>query len=64
MSGEICPVCAEGTLTEHTEPTKFKDNVEVNMIFSVCSSCGSEVTNADQSIRNKREYVKQKGFYE
>lgn len=64
MSGEVCPVCEEGVLTEQREDQDY-DGVKVSMIFSTCDTCHSEVTSAEQSRRNQREYIMVKhGGYE
>ena len=56
MDKEVCPVCGEGTLTEHLEKNNI-DGIEVDMLFSTCDVCHSEVANAEQSRRNKRAYI-------
>lgn len=54
---EMCPICGEGHLTGRVEKNlvEYKgEKSELDMLYSVCSCCGSEQTSADQSRKNKR----------
>jgi hypothetical protein len=60
-----CPVCGEGTLTEHIEreklqPRNFPKEIEVDMKHSVCDVCGSEIADRDQIQWNHEQVVKEK----
>jgi hypothetical protein len=53
---EVCPVCEDGTLTDHQETNHFvRDGVfvQADCHFSVCSDCGSEQANGGQISLNK-----------
>jgi len=59
---ETCPVCDEGVLTEHIEratlrPRGFTKDIEVDMKYSTCDVCGSEISNAEQSRFNQRQVL-------
>lgn len=52
-----CPLCEEGQLTELLSSNQHQIDdkvVMVPLVYSVCSHCESEQTNADQAQRNKR----------
>ena len=41
---EVCPLCEKGVLVETQED---------GLLFSVCTACESEITNAEQMKKNK-----------
>ena len=59
LDDKICHACGEGTLTEVVEQTPVQVNGKsqyVNLHYSVCNHCGSQLTNHEQSLRNIEEY--------
>lgn len=55
MSKELCPVCGEGRLTNHTEKVERNYNGVTGLVdlqFSVCSSCESEIATDKQMKAN------------
>lgn len=52
-----CPVCKEGALTPLEGTNKILYNgavVAVHYHYSLCNTCGSEITTTEQVTRNKR----------
>ena len=52
----LCPICGEGILTEHTEKEVLHQNfqtAEVDSKYSMCNSCGSEILSTEQASKNK-----------
>jgi len=61
LDDKICHACGEGTLTEVVEQTPVQVNGKsqyVNLHYSVCNHCGSQLTNHEQSLRNIEEYAR------
>lgn len=61
-----CPICEEGVLTEHIEadtirPRGFTEDIEVNMKYSTCNVCGSEMATPEQSRYNQRQILNHVG---
>jgi HTH-type transcriptional regulator/antitoxin MqsA len=62
---DICPICEEGYLQVHigSNVVEYKNNTkELQLHYSECDSCASEITTAVQSRTNKRfmtEFKKQ-----
>jgi len=56
-----CPICVEGDLHEHAKknPVSYNQHrAEIDTLFSICDSCGSEQANAQQVRANKRAMTK------
>ena len=61
LDDKICHACGEGTLTEVVEQTPVQVNGKsqyVNLHYSVCNHCGSQLANHEQSLRNIEEYAR------
>jgi len=57
---DVCPVCGEGHLEARCgkNPIEYKGvNSELDFLYSVCSSCGSEQSSARQLRTNKRAMI-------
>ncbi|MCG5548908.1 type II toxin-antitoxin system MqsA family antitoxin [Halorhodospira halochloris] len=55
-----CPICGEGNLTEHWDECEIEHRGHLEKrpsLFSVCDTCGSEQTTAEQARRNKRDTI-------
>lgn len=53
----LCPICEEGTLSEHTEYNVAEySGVTRNLplLMSICEACGSEIGSTEQTRQNKR----------
>ncbi len=59
-SGERCPICGEGHLSEMTgsNPVEYGGRTtELPLLYSVCDVCGSEQAGAAQTRANKRAMI-------
>jgi len=59
-SHEVCPICGEGHLSSKIgkNAVEYKGNfTDLDMLFSVCDSCGSEQSDAKQLRANKRAMI-------
>jgi HTH-type transcriptional regulator/antitoxin MqsA len=57
---DLCPVCGEGSLTEHQDVCEVEyrgHSEELPSVYSLCDVCGVEQTTAEQERRNKRETI-------
>lgn len=51
-----CPICDTGILTEmvDTNEVSYKNMIKlIELHYSLCNNCGSELTNHEQSVLNK-----------
>ena len=48
---EVCPVCGKGTLNPSSDMAPI-DDFYIEVVFSVCDVCGSEITNNEQAEKN------------
>lgn len=64
MKNELCPVCGEGRLTNHTKKVERNYNGVTGLVdlhFSVCSSCECEIATDKQMKANVDAMRKFKG---
>lgn len=57
---ELCPCCGEGFLTPTTEiniHVLAGKEFDVLSHYSICDTCGSDVTTPKQAKKNKRIYL-------
>jgi HTH-type transcriptional regulator / antitoxin MqsA len=57
MSTMTCPICNEGTLAEATRVKTFTrphGEVSVDLLYSHCEHCGSDLVTEEQSRNNKK----------
>lgn len=58
-----CPACGQGYLTRRVETNTVKMNgiqFDIPLHFSVCSSCESEVADAEECSKNKKLMIEMK----
>lgn len=71
MNGQICPICEQGILHDFVEldlcgSTRFEDDNKIlcPSWYSICSFCGSEQADREQTSWNKKMILILRGEYE